>query len=404
MTNVVLDVAAWRPATRDEFKAMLDKRRGQTSAPRKKRAKPTGSSLAVRTHLTTLDMYSYLKAKFGPPNGLQSMMRSDDSDNIFHWDWNLKAGDTDVYILGMSRETHFQIGAVLTDHDWKSLIIAIKQDFGRIGRDKSEASKSLEKWLVFPNKYVAISNLCEDKHDRITDQMGKFAEFAPASRRAINKKGLKDAQDASKRASSLTGDILELRILTPILVEAFLNMMILILCKPEVRQDKRQYQAFIRSEIDIKVSDLFYKCRAFQVAPNSAHPEFVAFHKVMQKRNYEIHGNIDPDRDTFETVYFDGTIPTYPVPGDHISTFYANLERQYDPISAVADYEAVHLFIAYLIDCLEPQYQEQFRLLVDDPYPGWNEVKQTTGVLFPGRTVSAYFKTRFDDELKVDWS
>ena len=42
-----------------------------------------------------------------------------------------------------------------------------------------------------------------------------------------------------------------------------MNMTILILCKKEVRNNKRQFEQFIRSNIDIELFDLAYKCEGF---------------------------------------------------------------------------------------------------------------------------------------------
>jgi hypothetical protein len=58
------------------------------------------SMLAVRSSLSPVDVYCYLKARFGEPNGFQNFLRKDDSDNWIHWDFNLKAGDEDVRICG----------------------------------------------------------------------------------------------------------------------------------------------------------------------------------------------------------------------------------------------------------------------------------------------------------------
>src|SRR5690606_28949688 len=100
---------------------------------------------------------------------------------------------------------------------------------------------------------------------------------------------------------------------TPVMAEAFINLMILALCKSDVRSDTRQYEAFIRSNIDIKIVDMFYKCEGFERRPDAQDTEFAAFKAVMDHRNNRIHGNIRPETDYFEIVYFDGTIPVYPV-------------------------------------------------------------------------------------------
>ncbi|MER8447386.1 hypothetical protein NKH52_29875 [Mesorhizobium sp. M1066] len=48
---------------------------------RKPKKKKGGAILAVRSRLRPVDIYCYLKARFGEPNGFQDFLRKDDSDN-----------------------------------------------------------------------------------------------------------------------------------------------------------------------------------------------------------------------------------------------------------------------------------------------------------------------------------
>lgn len=395
--TTTLDVANWRLATNEELIEHL--RRIET-----KTTKGPGDILIVRTHLNTLDVYTYLKARFGEPNGFMNFLRRDDSDNLFHWDYNLKAGDQDVYLVASSREIHITIKGTPSDVDWRDLILALRADYARIGKDKSTALNALEKWYVFPNRYAAIADACADKHARLTEHIGKFAKAAPTSG-DLAKGDHSKIIAISERAGALFSDCLELRLMTPVMAESFLNIMILALCKPAIKADKRQYEAFIRAHIDVRVADLFYKCEGFARPPKTSDAEFKAFKRVMDKRNDAIHGNVDPEREKFEVVHFDGTRPLYQQSGDHIAEFFANLERQYDPESAVQDYEDMHIFLAYLMNCLTASARELFRMIVDDPYPGWNPTTLRCGHLFPAQNVHGYPQgLRFDDELDVDWS
>jgi hypothetical protein len=113
----------------------------------------------VRHHLSPVDVYCYLKARFGEPNGFQNWLRRDTSDNWIHWDYYLKAGDQDVYLCGMSREIHFLLSEKMTDENWRDLVLAVKADYGRVGREKSAILKSLEHWVTFPNKFVEIADI-----------------------------------------------------------------------------------------------------------------------------------------------------------------------------------------------------------------------------------------------------
>lgn len=379
----------WRKFTPQEMGASFKTAKGQFP-----------NMIAVRRSISTLDFYTYLKSRFGRPNGLQSVLRKDDSDNIFHWDFLIKAGEIDLYIVGMSRETHLLLGFELTDKEWLKLIAAIKGHFADVGQEKSEVLKILEKWHVFANPYVSIANICSHKHGNITDWLEeKTASVATEE----DDNGYAAIKASSERAASLYGDCLQLRLMTPVMAEAFINLMILALCKPDVRNDTRQYESFIRSNIDVKVVDMFYKCQSFKRRPDARDAEFASFKAIMDHRNKRIHGNIMPETDAFEIVYFDGTIPVYPVGGNHLAAFFEGLERQNDPQGVVADYENVHAFQSYLLSCLDDTARELIQTLAEDPYPGWRKDKQRCGHLFPDYVVTGVFEgTRYDDELSAD--
>lgn len=351
-------------------------------------------------------MYCYLKARFGIPNGFQNFLRNkNDSDNWIHWDFLLKANGEDVYICGLSREIHFLLTTKMTDEDWRDLILAIKADFGRVGKEKSSVLKGLERWVLFPNKFNQIAHVCADHHAAIIDNKGGFQPFKISSRAegkaAIKYKGLKQL---SARAAKLHKHCLGLSVLTPILAEAFINMVVLMLCKPEVRDNKRQFEAFIRSHIDTKLFDLFYKCKGFarRLDPNS--DTFKNFKRVMDKRNNAIHGNCDPEKEKIETVYFEGTRPLFNEPGDHLGKFFETLEKQYEPDTVIKDYEDTHAFLCHLLACLEPEVEKGVWIIMDDPYPGYDLDRKKMGALLPKQIVGGTMQgQKYDDELAITW-
>jgi hypothetical protein len=83
-----LDVPSWRVFTKKEMRTYLH----ETVKPKDVRddASRFGSILAVRRAFSPVDMYCYLKARFGEPNGFQTFLAKDDSDNWIHGDYNLK--------------------------------------------------------------------------------------------------------------------------------------------------------------------------------------------------------------------------------------------------------------------------------------------------------------------------
>jgi hypothetical protein len=114
-----LDVKSWRTPTKEETLAWIESKKAG-----EKRPKP--SALMVRQQLSPVDVYCYLKARFGEPNGFQNWLRQDSSDNWVHWDYHVKAGDQDVYLCGMSREIHLVLSEKITDENWRDLVLAMK--------------------------------------------------------------------------------------------------------------------------------------------------------------------------------------------------------------------------------------------------------------------------------------
>jgi hypothetical protein len=140
LTPACLNIEAWRKSTPAEVVEFLD-----TKKPRPSQR----HMLVVRSRLKPVDVYVYLKARFGEPNGLQNFLRQESSDNLIHWDFNLKAADVDLYFCGAVREVHIMVTETLTDEQWKALILVLRSDYARLARSKSEAMKSFEKYLVF---------------------------------------------------------------------------------------------------------------------------------------------------------------------------------------------------------------------------------------------------------------
>ena len=96
-----VQVKTWRIYTKEELLAYVEKLQAKYSTSAKRgKGKKRGDILAIRDKISTVDMYCYLKARFGEPNGFQTFLAKDDSDNWIHWDYNLKAGCADLHISG----------------------------------------------------------------------------------------------------------------------------------------------------------------------------------------------------------------------------------------------------------------------------------------------------------------
>lgn len=113
----IFDIVSWRALTAKEVFAFLKRltekalteieEKRQSGRKRKSRITGRGSGLIIRTHLTPLDVYCYLNARFGEPNGFQNFLRKDDSDNFIHWEYHVEAHRVDIHIMESDRQLHF---------------------------------------------------------------------------------------------------------------------------------------------------------------------------------------------------------------------------------------------------------------------------------------------------------
>jgi hypothetical protein len=391
-----LNIKEWRVCTKQEVVEFIDVD--------KKRPKGSRDFIIVRSLLRPVDVYCYLVARFGRPNGFQNFLRKDDSDNWIHWDFNLKSDDVDVYFAGTSREIHIIIGEKLTDQNWKELILAIKSDSRRLSKEKAKIQRSLEKFVVFQNKYVSLAGLCADLHASIIDAppREKFPKNAEAY--APNSDSYSEAlKRISDRANKIYGDCLKLRLITPIMAEAFINMLILMFCKDAIRDDAGTYGNFLRANIPERLALLNQNCVGFNRAIDKTTDAYANFMRVVSKRNFALHGNVDPMKEQIEVVYFDGRRPLFVNPGHNIEKLFEHLEAINKPLEAVQEYENVHAFLAEVADCLEPRTRSFFRQVIEDAYPGYEVRKRRPTRILPDVTVVGFSENmRFDDDLQID--
>jgi len=348
-------------------------------------------------------MYCYLRARFGQPNGLCNVLRNPDtSDNYIHWDYLLKVSDENLYIMGLSREIQFVPSEAMTDTNWRALLANIRGDFGRVGREKSRVLDGLEKWLVFPNRYVQIANACADLHGSVVTNMDGASSFKGRSFQTKRESSAqaKEREKVAERAMEVYDKALQLSLLIPVLAEAFINMLALMLCKKEIKRNKRHFEHFMRQNVDTKVFDLPYKCDGFRKSIPTDAESIVHFKRIMDRRNHAIHGNVDPEKDNIEVVYFDGKIPLFKDGGDNVGRYQDAMERMYRPREVIRDYEGVFLFFEEVIACLEPRLVPDVRTIMEDPLPGYDVGRRVTGNLFPQNTIVGQLPgMKYDDEL-----
>src|SRR6266850_1850595 len=227
---------------------------------------PKGGRIwAIKNEIRPVDLYCYLGARFGPPNGFQNVLRKNDSDNLIHWDWTLSCEHGWVTLLGMNFRTEVQlIGAFpFEDSDRDTLIAQLKADFANHGAKMSHIRNNLlEKWTEFANPYYRIRSAV----DKLLEEL-KGLSLDPKTQAIPDL--LDDAdpgsfkqkwEDLGTRYSKGLGICFGIRSMLPVMAEAFINLLLFALMKPELKNDQRLRENAFRQPIDIRIKSLHLNC------------------------------------------------------------------------------------------------------------------------------------------------
>lgn len=340
--------------------------------------------------LKPIDAYCYLFAKYGPPNGIQNFLRSDDSDNLIHWEWTLLNEDGLLTIQGHNfrTEVHLfrEMGREFTRDDF---VEQIKSDYSSYGKGMKNVRSGLEKWVHLVNPYRRIRNVL-DHHIKTLDELDldldRDRRPHPASSEETENYAVTWAPVASKYTQAL-GLAFGVRAMLPVLAESFVNFIITVLARPEIKANPRLFSETLRRPIDVRVQTLHLNCVGFREVINYQSGPCKEFHTLMNERNDTLHGNIDVDRLAFEEIYFNGRVPVF--------TSYASfwdksigLEAKTVRLREIqSDRASVDRFVDYILGLLQEKTRASIKQMLAAPQLGYDKKRGIFGVLLPSHMV-----------------
>jgi hypothetical protein len=335
-----------------------------------------------------VDLYCYLGGRFGQPNGIQNFLRSDDSDNLIHWEWTLQHLTGFISFQGMNfrTEIHLRGDGEWSDSDRAELIRQIREDFAQHGAEIGLVRKALENWVEFVNPYQRIRRAM----DSLLKEL-KELDLRPdmvAAENPWDPRSVDDPQkwkDTAALYSRAFGLCFGIRSMLPVLAEAFVNLVIYLLMRPEIRKDQRLWDNVFRQPIDVRIKSLSLNCNGFRCSPDYGSDPCRSYHSLVNERNDLLHGNVVIDKLKFNEVHFFGKVPVF---REYRSLWERSLgvemkavglERVHDEVKVVDN------LIDYLLSCLSEKIQREAGLLVNRYELAVNTKTNRIGVLFPPR-------------------
>src|SRR5262245_58875274 len=92
---------------------------------------PEVGAWIIHTDISASDLYVYLSARFGAPNGFAMTLNHPSSDNLIHWNWTLQSGDSVIDFLGYQLQALAAIDntADPSPDELSAFVAGIKADF-----------------------------------------------------------------------------------------------------------------------------------------------------------------------------------------------------------------------------------------------------------------------------------
>jgi len=354
---------------------------------------PKGGGIwTIENELKPSDLFCYLYAKFGKPNGIQNILRQDDSDNLIHWDWTLLHPCGLITFLGLNlrTEVHLIGNWNFPNCDREQLIGSIKRDYAQFGKEmKRIRTELLEDWDMFVNPYFqlkdSITQLMIEINDlKLNPEKDEISEIPiHMNETDFSKKWA----DTARRYEKGFGLVMGVRAMTPVLAESFVNLLLYMLCRKDIKENKRLYETTVRANIDIKVQMLHINCIGFKNAVDWASPECKRYNSVVNERNDMLHGNVVIEKQKYGEIHFLGKVPIF--------KSYQNPWKQTIGVSMGAsgmdrvdsDIAAVEAFIEYIQSNLELAVRKEVESLINRRDVGQNKKTGRLGILLPQHIV-----------------
>ena len=358
---------------------------------RQKPARRPATIWAFQNEIRPSDLYCYLGARFGPPNGMQNFFRQDSSDNLIHWEWDLKTCIGQIKFLGMNFRTDVWIaGAKLPDSEKANLVRQLRADLpGHREQMEHIQNTHLEEWIEFVNPYQRLRRAVKQQLEELDGlKLSPKEDSLPS---LLDSKNMEEASAQWKgRAADYTraiGISFGIRAMIPVMAESFVNLLLFVLMFPAVKEDKQFRDGLFRQPMHLRIRSLPYYCRGFKGPVDTSNADVQAYLKLIHTRNDLLHGNINIERLKFNELYFNDKVPVF-------KSYTSMWERSLGVSHRAVGLEEVHAelgvvdaFIEYLLSILNDKIAEEMRLISKKFDLGITKKTGRLGLLFGDRLV-----------------
>ena len=308
-------------------------------------------------------LYLYLLGRYGPPNGILSMLgrRDEALQRTVLWHYTLGWRKRHLHIICHPYRVDVIFGpgpeVEITASEFS---VMLKNAFGRHHVQIDKAKELVEKHKAFLNPLSHILDSIRQMLDRAETLKGTLEDKRkhPETWEEI-KWHIDNHESQSAAAFELSSCCLSVRMMSPVAAEMFLNLVIFNLFKAE-GQTKDAKEKLRKAPIREKLEALADRCGGFAIKPDMKSDPVKGFLDLYNHRNHILHGNIRTDQEGQDEFLVHAGVAT-------IMKFKSIFDRSIRPTinafpieEARNDQIAALAFMDYLLACMEPEQREIF--------------------------------------------
>jgi len=268
--------------------------------------------------------------------------------------------------------------------DIENFTTLMKQQFASAGPAMKQVRKSLEHWVEFVNPYQrlrrSVSQLMEDISSLgLSTEQDSMPDFAEQSEHG----DYSDRWQAlAQKYTRATGMCFGVRSMLPVMGEAFVNLLLYILMRKEIRQDTRLRENAIRQPIDIRIRSLSINCTGFKQQVDYSSEACKKFHSLINNRNDLLHGNVVIEKLRFNELHFFGKVPVFIEYSSMWERTLGVAHRAAGLALVTAELSVVDDLITYILSCLDEKTRQQVEFMSKKFDLGICQDNGRLGVLF----------------------
>lgn len=342
----------------------------------------------IDSGISPYSLFLYFYSRFGKPNGLLSLFRTEDSDNLFHWDYTFCVDEYVINIMCATYKIEVDISKdiVSNKEECINFLSSCIKDLKNYKNKIKESKKNIENWEMIINPFFRMQkqiNFLIEEINELNKELPKEYKHSHIDT-VLNTKPLDQWINIVDRISE---KVFSLRCLTPVYIETFINFIIEILCKKEIKNDDNLYQNVIRENINERIKSLHENCNGFTNTINRDNDIFKKTYTIFNQRNDLLHGNFIVKQLKYGDVHFLKNMPLF----KHIPSVQAEIKTIAELNGKIENvYQNVddaQMFMRYILLDLEDNIRLEVKGLLESSKLGWNKETNRFGILFQNNYV-----------------